>query len=82
MNARLSLCVVQSQNKKCTWIAASEANLVVFTRHACSRDAGTRVSLIHALQDIVTASPSFDVVGFVPALREYMTVVNPYKSAP
>ncbi len=35
----------------------------------------------HAVQDIVAASPSFDVVGFVPALREYMTVVNPYKSA-
>lgn len=31
------------------------------------------------MQDIVTASPSFDVAAFVPALREYLTVVNPYK---
>jgi vacuole morphology and inheritance protein 14 len=33
----------------------------------------------HATQDIVTASPSFSVDAFVPRLRDYMRVANPYK---
>jgi hypothetical protein len=31
------------------------------------------------LQDIVTASPHFSVEGFVPRLRDYLRVTNPYK---
>lgn len=31
------------------------------------------------LQDIVTASPRFSVEGFIPRLRDYLRVTNPYK---
>lgn len=31
------------------------------------------------MQDIVTASPNFDIDGFIPALKIYLTVNNPYK---
>jgi vacuole morphology and inheritance protein 14 len=31
------------------------------------------------LQDIVTASPHFSVEGFIPRLRDYLRVTNPYK---
>jgi hypothetical protein len=30
-------------------------------------------------QDIVTASPQFSVDVFIPKLRDYMRVTNPYK---
>ncbi len=30
-------------------------------------------------QDIVTASPHFNIESFVPKLRDYMRVTNPYK---
>lgn len=30
-------------------------------------------------QDIVTASPHFSVEGFIPRLRDYLRVTNPYK---
>lgn len=32
-----------------------------------------------AVQDIVTASPQFSVDAFIPKLRDYMRVTNPYK---
>lgn len=35
--------------------------------------------LDNLIKDIVTASPSFDVAAFVPALQDYLTVVNPFK---
>lgn len=31
------------------------------------------------VKDIVTASPHFDVAGFIPKLRDYLRVVNPNK---
>ena len=37
------------------------------------------VSHTTALQDIVTASPQFNVDAFIPKLRDYMRVTNPYK---
>jgi len=33
----------------------------------------------HGMQDIVTASYALDLDEFIPKLREYLTVVNPYK---
>ena len=30
-------------------------------------------------QDIVTASPNFDIGAFVPALKECLSVINPFK---
>jgi hypothetical protein len=35
--------------------------------------------LLAVLQDIVTASPHFSVEGFIPRLRDYLRVTNPYK---
>lgn len=35
--------------------------------------------LCRAVQDIVTASPHFSVEGFIPRLRDYLRVTNPYK---
>ena len=32
-----------------------------------------------AVQDIVTASYALDLDDFIPKLKEYLTVVNPYK---
>lgn len=34
---------------------------------------------VHCLQDIVTASPHFSIEGFIPRLRDYLRVTNPYK---
>lgn len=31
------------------------------------------------IKDVVTASPAFDVDAFVPKLRDYLRVANPYK---
>ena len=30
-------------------------------------------------QDIVTASPNFDIMAFIPDLKECLTVINPFK---
>ena len=30
-------------------------------------------------QDLVTASPNFDIGAFVPRLKESLTVINPFK---
>ncbi|KAK9810224.1 hypothetical protein WJX72_006988 [[Myrmecia] bisecta] len=35
--------------------------------------------LDNLIKDIVTASPTFDIDAFIPRLKEYLTVVNPYK---
>ena len=43
-----------------------------------SHSVDTRFELA-PLQDIVTASPSFNVDGFIPKLRDYLRVVNPNK---
>lgn len=37
------------------------------------------IALSLVSQDIVTASPNFSVDAFIPKLRDYMRVVNPYK---
>lgn len=39
----------------------------------------TRSVLPPPRQDIVTASPHFNVDAFIPKLRDYMRVTNPYK---